>query len=102
MYTSPTVQTHTWHNESSDSNEEEIGRLQKLLMQAQTQLKSKDEKIDDLTLELDELSKVCADQDDKIQNLHLEVHKLKSTLNTVQNILQNPNKYTVRHIHETF
>jgi len=53
-------------------------------------------------LELDELSKVCTDQDDKIQNLHLEVHKLKSTLNTVQNILQNPDKYTVRHIHETF
>lgn len=99
MYTSPTVQTHTWHNESSDSNEEEIGRL---LIQAQARLESKNEKIDNLTLELDELSKVCTDQDDKIQNLHLEVNKLKSTLDTVHNILQNPDKYTVRHIHETF
>ena len=102
MYTSPTVQTHTWHNESSDSNEEEIGRLQKLLIQAQARLESKNEKIDNLTLELDELSKVCTDQDDKIQNLHQEVNKLKSTLDTVHNILQNPDKYTVRHIQETF
>lgn len=95
QYILSTSQTHQWHHESSDSVEGEIGMLQE-------ELSAKTDKIDDLTLELDELSKICSYQNETIHTLKLEVSKLKSTIKTVKNLLTNPEHYTVRSINESF
>jgi chromosome segregation ATPase len=92
MYALSTSQTHEWHH---DSDEDEIGLLQVQLEESRLELKTKTEKVDELTFELEELSNVCTDQDEMIHTLKLEINKLISTLETVKKILQNPEKYTV-------
>jgi len=78
-----------------DESMEELGELQVTVDELKEELLGRNTIIDDLTLELEDLSKVCADKDEELENKKTEIDRL-TRLMKARDPMESRHAYRIR------